>query len=308
MVRPLPAWVPRDLNLADMAARLRALLLQQGESARNLRPGAVRHLAFMDLDGTLVDSKMPVLMVHRKTGEALCYPDTGKPVVLGIGARRDYREDLAKLEQRYPAVAWHDYELNFGHGGNLDALLAEEPIRDQLLRLRRNLRKNNSRAFVITARSAAPAAFVAHEYLSRLGADVDGVVAGNTPHAVNVLGFDRFELGDNRTGRRKAIAMAGLISLYGAHNIATAEFHDDSDRNLVAAMQLLPALFPNIRFRFHDVVHERHGYERSVIAEAHGGVVRDPSGRPLTDAEITAYQSTDAPWEPDPGGVIPERR
>lgn len=306
-VRALPDWYPRNFDLAALARRLRKLLVRQGERERDLRPGGVRHLSFMDLDGTLVDSKMPVVLAHKQTGELLHYPDSGRLMILGVGSHRSYREDLAKLEARYD-LPWDDYELNFDHGGNLRALLAEQPIRDQIARLRRQLRKATRRSFVITARSAAPAAFVAHEYLSRLGVDVHGVVAPNTRATAGVLGFEHLDLGENRTGRRKALTMAGLITLYGAHNIGTAEFHDDSDKNLRAAMQLLPALFPNIRFRFHDVVHERKGYERSMIAEAHGGVVRDPGGRPMSDAEIDEYSSTDAPWKPEPGAVIPERR
>jgi len=305
-VRPLPQWYPRNFNLADLAGRLRALLIEQGESERNLRPTGVRHLSFMDLDGTLVDSKVPVVMAHKETGELLRYPDSGKLMILGLGADRNYRSDLAKLKERHD-LPWDDYELNFDQGGNLKALLAEDPIRDQVLRLRRHLRSASRRAFVITARSAAPAAFVAHEYLSSLGADVDGVVTPNAPRASEVLGLNDLDLGENFSGPRKALAMAGLISLYGAHNIGTAEFHDDSDSNLVAAMQLLPALFPNIRFRFHDVVHERAGYERTVVADAHGGVVRNAGGRPMSDADIASYKSSDAPWVPVPGSVDPER-
>ena len=79
--------------------------------------------------------------------------------------------------------------------------------------------------------------------------------------------------------------------------VRTVTYYEDKDANLIAAMQLLPVLYPNVRFKFVDPVHVgNHVFEHEVAAQTSGaGLLEDADGEQLCDTGIAQYSSDDQP-------------
>lgn len=105
------------------------------------------------------------------------------------------------------------------------------------------------------------------------------------------------------SAQKKAVTMAALLELYGpgTAEVKKVKYLDDTDSNLVAAMELIPKMFPHIKFEFYDVVHRKSGrYDQELVAKTTGaGELKDAKGKVFGPDRIAGYKSADAPWKPD---------
>lgn len=99
-------------------------------------------------------------------------------------------------------------------------------------------------------------------------------------------------------GPAKLAQIAPLVST----DVRTVTYYEDKDANLIAAMQLLPVLYPNVRFKFVDPVHVgNHIFEHELVAQTSGaGLLANPDGEQLCDTGIAQYSSEDQPDVVDP--------
>ena len=77
--------------------------------------------------------------------------------------------------------------------------------------------------------------------------------------------------------------------------VRTLTYYDDKDQNLEKAMELLPRLYPQIRFTFVDPVHiggEQYELQTVAVTTAGGRLIR-PDGTEICPADIPAYKSDD---------------
>jgi len=298
----LPSWYPADFDLDRAAAGARAIIEAQGEPPGSIGPGKAKRLVFVDADLTLINSSPPSRLVHKTTGEVLKHPETGAELALGLGPERDAKKELAALKARYPAVRWADYRLDDSAYGSREEILKTPAIGSTVSTLKASDRSPASRDFIITARRHATVPPALDEYLGKRKVDINGVFAVSHQPTAGRLGMVKFP-----SQQRKAIAMAALLKLYqpAEGRLDRVRFLDDTDKNLVAGMQLLPKLFPKTRFEFYDVVHKGGDrFERVLVAKSdlrRPGELVDARGRVVTPEQIAAYKSADAPF-PDRGG------
>jgi hypothetical protein len=291
----LPSWYPPGFDLDKAAREARGILEAQGEPPDSIGPGKAKTLIFTDADLTLINSAPPSLLKHKQTGEHLKHPETGEVLRLGLGPERDAKKDLARLKTQYPSVPWRDYKLDDSAYGSRAEILATPAIGSTVRTLKASDRNPASRDFVITARSHGTVAPALDEYLRGKGADINGVFAVNHIPTAAKLGTLKLS-----SQQKKAVTMAALLKLYQPADarLDTVKFLDDTDKNLVASMQLLPKLYPKTRFEFYDVVHTgNERFERVLVARSdlrRPGELVDSKGKLLTPEQIAAYKSEDA--------------
>jgi hypothetical protein len=290
----LPEWYPAECALPELARAASAELKRLGYGVP--RPEEVRQLVFTDADHTFLQTHAPVWVRRKDTGERFLDPQSGKAVAVAL-TTADYEGDYARLRAQHPDVRWEDYALDFTWYGSTDEIRRTKAIAPTLHALRERSRDELSRAYVITARSSEAVVQGLDRYLQRRGVSVCGVFAINEPKKMQALGLNAPGLD---SAKRKALMMAALIQLHSERGGPPERvvFYDDSDQNLIAAMQLLPKLFPQVSFQFHDVRHEGRGVFKPVVVAVSsampGGLMR-AHGAPLSDAQIAAYRSDDAP-------------
>ncbi len=285
----LPAWCPRPLDLAALGRRAAAWLEASGRPLA--RPQEVSELLFADADHTFLKSQMPIFLRHLSTGELL-RDATGEPVMLGL-SHPDYERELEASRKARPEIDWPSYQLDFSLFHEAALVREARPIEATLRKLRRE--GDLSRLFVVTARSAPDIGPALEAKLERSGVSCEGVMTVNAPEVA-----DGVALGVSGTAARKALVMAGVIAAHaaGGRPPATVRYFEDGDDNLRKAMQLLPALFPSVRFEFYDVVHQGEGafHPRLVARSAGRGRLMRPHGQTMSAADVEAYASTDASY------------
>lgn len=299
---PMPAWYPAGYDLNAASAGAKDILLGQGVKAGDIGPGIAKKLVFSDVDLTLMKTATPTLLKSKTTGEYLRNPDTGRLVILGVGTMRDQNKELAALKLKWPNVNWADYGMDFREFGSLSEVMRTEEIKSTVDILKASDKDPTSRDFIITARGDDMVPTAMKEYCAAHGVDINGVMAVNNPG-------QGAKLWPNVTGltsaQKKALSMAALIKLYDPQGatVRKIKFMDDTDDNLKAAAELLPALFPNIRFEFEDIIHgPRDGYTHKIVARTGaGGGLLDAHGKAMTLADFETYASVDAPFKPVPG-------
>lgn len=299
-VAKLPDWFPGDWDIDVAAQTAKNLLVQQGEDPARIKRGLVDHVVFTDADHTLVNTSTPVLLRDAATGHLVHHPKTGEIVAL---PSRGYQDAFEELKQEFPKRDWS--AVGFDYSGMADAteLHRHDHIESTAEVLRDNEASGRGRQFIITARSSdnIPAAFL--DYTSQRDIRLSGTFPVNGQRYTDAFDFTRHNLD---TAEKKAMTMAALMHLYAPKNgtLETVRFYEDSDPNLRAAMQLLPKLFPKTNFEFWDVVHnDEGGFDSHLIATNDGPTVVDKDGKRLSEAEIAAYESADAPM-PDHVGPI----
>lgn len=297
--RRLPRWYPAGYDLGRAAETVRAMLVEQGEPASSIGPGRAERLLFTDADLTLIKSTTPTLLRHKVSGEVLRYPDSGRLLLVGIGPERSWRAELPALKARYPEIPWSDYEVDYSEFSSLSDILRSPEIAEAMEALRGSDRDPGSRDFIITARSAEAVDEFLDEYLAIRGVDINGVFAVSQRTLV-----DRMELRNPAldAARRKAITMAALITAYDPASLRAVDYRDDSDENLVAAMQLLPAMFPGLSLSFYDVLNEdgRDVFDHHLVARTTtNGELVDAEGHAMSARDVARYTSRDH-YPPDP--------
>lgn len=290
----LPSWYPASFDLAVAAVAVKDVLIAQGERAETIAPGQADKLLFTDADLTMLKTSTPTLLKHKVTGEYLRYPDSGRLVLLGIGPHRGGKADFEAIKAQFPAIDWDSYGFDFSEFGSLTELLRTPMIPDDLRALRRSDRDPQSRDFVVTSRSSENIPLFMDAVLSAHGIDINGVLAVGTPSLTSKLGMGDPAL---TSARKKALTMAAIITAYGgAESLKEVKFLDDTDENLIAAMQLLPKLFPTIKFSFYDVLNEDGSdkFKHHLIARTTlSGELVDGRNKRISVEAIDGYKSND---------------
>lgn len=293
----LPAGWPPSFDLGRAAAGVVDILAAQGKPDA----GVAAAITFTDADLTLFEAPaLPTYLVHAKTGALLMHPETGQPVRLGMGPGRDAKAEQAELAAAYPSLDLSAYRQDNREFDSVANILSAQPIPVTVDALKQSA--DTRRQFVVTARGSNTAVRDGlAAYLERREVPMDGVFMIYHAEEASKLGLDAQVKGQ---GQRKALTMAAVLHRYDPSmaTVRHVRFIDDNDENLRAAMTLLPALFPRIRFEFVDVVHEGHGQYRhqTVARSSRDGGLADARGQALSAADIEAYRSADAPLPPAP--------
>lgn len=295
----LPEGYPKSVDLGALARAAKEILSAQGMAEADFV--GVQRLMLTDADLTLFDSPViPVLLRHNQSHELLNHPDTHEPLRLGIGPDRDVMKEYNAIRGAHEEIAWKEYTPEPASVSHLANILAAKEILPTIHSVKTANADQSSREIVVTARGGDDSVVAGiRELLGRHGARLDGAVMLYHPEHRQKLGLTDEVKGQ---GRKKALAMAALLTLFDPQSatLKRVRFMDDNDDNLIAAMQLLPKLFPNIRFEFVDVVHLGQGrFEPRLVARSQrGGTIKDAAGKRLDAAQISAYRSQDAPLPP----------
>lgn len=291
----MPSWFPPAFDLDAAAQGARDILLAQGVSPSAFEHKA-EHLVLSDADFTLLETTTPIYLVSRSHGERLMDPATGRPVELRETPGKNLTVLLRELQERLPVVDLSAFTCDFTALGSAAELLNQTPIAAAMDVIRQGNQDPLSREYVVTARSSAEVVPGLKRALGNHGARLDGVLTVNNVEQARMLGIPD----SVPTEGKKALAMAALLKLNGPSgaSVRSVKFMDDSDANLVAAMTVLPRLFPDVEFEFVDVVHKGGGqFELDVVARtgSHGQLL-DARGHKLGAAQLDAYRSQDRPW------------
>ena len=286
-----PAWYPPGTDLHRIGQAARTILEGQGCVPKSFGKNYVENIVFTDADHTLMKTNTPVLLRNKETGEVVHHPKTGE--VIKLDGKR-YKELLAELKKEFPNEPWDQVEFDYSGMASARELKRQPGIGETLEMLREANAKRKGREFIITARSAdnMPVAF--DRYTATRGVELDGVFPVNGPQTLATLGIDP----SLPTPHKKAIIMAALIDLYGPGAMKTVRFFEDGDANLIAAMELLPRLYPHIAFEFVDVVHDgQQHFSQHTAGTSPAGMsgVLNEQGQPMTDGELRNYHSDDVP-------------
>jgi len=291
----LPAGYPKSVDLGALALAARDILSGQGMTAADF--AGTKKLVLTDADLTLFDSPViPVFLRHKTTKQLLIDPATSAPLRLGIGAHRDVKKEYDAFRLQNPTFVGADYAPENAQVSHLANILAAKEILPTIQSLKKANADDTSREIVVTARGGDDSVIAGmKELLGRYGAKLDGALMMYHPEHKSKLGLD----GCEGQGRKKALSMAALLTLFdpSATTLKRVKFVDDNDENLIRAMELLPKLFPDIRFEFIDVIHQGDGkFEPKLIARStKGGGVKDAAGKKL---DPSTYASIDAPLPP----------
>lgn len=284
----LPAGYPAELDLGKAAEGVAEILRAQGADPSTLGRGVATTIVFTDADLTLFEAPpIPTYLKHKETGALLTDPETRKPVRLGVGPSRDPMKELVELKAKRADVDFGAYNLDFREFSGLANILSAEPILPTIHSLKRANQDPGTRSFVVTARGDHDdVALGISRFLERADVRTDGTFMIYHPEHQRRIGLDARVEGQ---ARKKALAMAAVLHLFdpAMAKIREVRFVDDNDDNLRAARELLPALFPHIRFELVDVVHKGGGvYEHHVVPK-----------------DARAYRSEDAPFAPAPAPI-----
>lgn len=290
-----------EVDLGVVAQGVAAILSAQG--ARLELDKKVHRVDFTDADLTLFDAPpTPVLLRHKETKALLLDPETGKPVRLGVGPTRDVRGEYMELKARRNDVDYGAYVPESPSYGILSSILGAKPIAPTVAALKAGKNDASTKQIIVTARGGGDEVIDGIKtYLKRAGLGLDGLFMMYRPDHQEHL-----QIGEAVPGQaqKKVVTMAGVLHLFGpaASKVQRVRFIDDNDENLRAAMEVLPGLFPQVRFEFVDVIHKGDGvFEHALVARsAKNGALEDAARKPIDLEAVRAYQSTDAPFTPAP--------
>lgn len=304
----MPAWLPASFDWNKASAGALSMLTTQGEPAATIGAGKADKVIFTDVDLTLLKTDTPTLLKHKVTGAYLRDPGTGKLVLF-----HELKKELDALKLKYPTFKFDDYAPDFREFGSVAELLRTNVIAEDVRLLRRSDADAKSRDFVITARSDDIMIDALDLLLTQKGIDINGVFAVNGPTAVSQIGMTppvdpsapagtppAWKLSSSQ---RKAVTMAAILMNYGGQDhVKHVKFLDDGDDNLQAAMDLLPKMFPKIKFEFLDVEHvgNKKFKQRLVAYTGEKGELFDKTGKPYSTDAIRAYTDNDVPMPLDP--------
>ena len=285
----LPEGWPPTFDLGFAAHGVGEVLKAQGKEDT----GPASSITFTDADLTFFEAPaLPTYLIDKKTGTVLL-DDDGKPVKLGMGPDRHAASDLADYVKRHPGFDSWQYTMDNREFDSVANILSAAPIAPTVDLLKK--KTENDRQFIITARGSTDDVTKAlSDYLERRDVKMNGVfmmyhVDQQAKMGIPDKGVD--------APHRKALTMAAILHRYDPSmtTIKRVRFVDDHDGNLKAAMALLPALFPSIKFQFVDVIHEGGGKFRhhTVAKSSKDGGLKDTSGKPV---DIASYKSVDAPF------------
>lgn len=290
----IPGWYPAAFDLAAATTGAKGILTGQGH---DLAAPGTRHVVFSDIDQTILKTVQPVLLrnaagglLHEPDGTLIMIPD------------KDFVGALNKLKAKYPTLDWASYSPDFSEFNSVDGILNTPSIATTVAALKKAKQDPATRVVLITARSGDNTADAMHEYSRRHGFPIDGVMAVNNKAQNIALGMTDPAL---KSAMKKAISMAANLKLMDPDGtkIQDVTYYEDGDDNMADAMQLLPAMFPAIKFRFVDLIHtgHRHFVQKEVSKTGScGALTSSVDGHTLTPDEIAGYKSVDIEWPPKP--------
>ncbi len=284
----LPRWAPVDFDMEAGKASILKRLISQGLDPATLGSHEGGKLIFTDVDHTLIKSHTKLAVVHQKTGEPFRFPDTGEVLMVHNHGAGEQIDEWAKT---YPELA--NYHVTYKEMGDSFELEVSETINSTVAKLRRSQREHNTPTFVVTARSADGLPEIINDYFSKRVLEFDGVFG------VNNTTFTKDSGMEGLSGPiKKALTMALLTELYSPNNgkVSEVSYYEDHDENLSKAMQLLPLMFPRIKFSFYDILHKGQDvFEGHLVAQSHAGKLKTPAGLVLNLEDIENYHSVDEP-------------
>jgi hypothetical protein len=287
----LPKWYPRRYDLVSAAKGARAILRAQGEP---FDPPPTS-LTFTDADLTYLKTTVGDVAVDKR-GRAVLNPETNRPIVTRVGANPSMGDDVPALVKRHPELKKQIADFDYSAWEDPERLLHEQTIPSTLKLLRAADRRPGDKQVVVTARVSNPVLKAMVLKLREGNVQPDGIFS-----VWNDAMARRLKLPDNLdTPQRKALTLAASILAYDPEGtrLKRVRFIDDTDDNLRAAMQLLPKLFPHLRFEFMDVVHTASGTFRPTVVARSGpvpGALIGADGKAFGARQIQAYASADAP-------------
>jgi hypothetical protein len=293
-VRPrTPDWYPPTYDLGSAGRAVTGILQHQGQAPESFAPGAAASLDIWDVDLTLKKTDSPVFLKSTTDPtKVLLDPQTGRILYLGVssGGNKDFSVDLARVEAdpRFAGIDWTQWAPDFRSFGDPEPLLRADFIKEDLDTLLAAQSDPLRRSIICTNRSDdLDPAFLMDDLLRR-NVRCAGALCMNNPAMAAAIG-----LGPFHGGQRKAVSIAAAITAYGPENIKHVRYYDDTDANQIAAMQLLPKLFPNIRFEFIDIIHSGGRYRQHTIAVSRPGTgeLVNPRGKPLSIKDRDTYSS-----------------
>lgn len=290
-----------EVDLGTVAKGVAAIMSAQG--TRLELDKKVHRVDFTDADLTLFDAPpTPVLLRHKETKALLLDPESGKPVRLGVGPTRDVRVEYMELKAQRTDVDYGAYVPESPSYGILSSILGAKPIAPTIAALKAAKDDPSTKQIIVTARGGGDEVIDGIKtYLKRAGLGLDGLFMMYRPDHQEHL-----RIGETVPGQalKKVVTMAGVLHLFGpaASRVQRVRFIDDNDENLRAAMEVLPGLFPQVRFEFVDVIHKGDGvFEHALVARStRNGALKDGAGKPVALDAVRTYQSTDAPFTPTP--------
>ena len=293
-----PGWYPAAFDMTAAVNGVKSIETTQGHDNST----GVQHVVFSDIDQTLLKTTQPVLL--RNAAGALLHDPDGNLIMI---PDKDFVGALNKLKAQFPTLDWASYSPDFSEFNSIDGILATPSISTTVAALKAAKKDANTRVVLITARSGDNTSDAMHEYFHRRHLAIDGVMAVNNKAQVLAIGMTDPTL---KSAMKKAIAMAANLKLMDPDGtkVKDVTYYEDGDDNMVAAMQLLPAMFPGVKFRFVDLIHtgHRHFVQKEVSTTGPCGALVGTDGHTLTPDEITGYKSTDIEWPPRPGdGDLP---
>lgn len=290
----LPAWYPRSWNLEKAAQGAAEILKAQGKPPSS-QPA--KRIVFSDADLTLLKTTVGFNLADPQ-GKLVLNPATGKPILLEIGGGKG-GDNLEALKKKYPSLPWDTYSKAHAGYDDPDVVQRHQGIPETMKFLRASERHKGDEQYVITARWDERIPGAIDERLKKEKVNLEGVFVALNDEQSKRLGFTP----EMTTPQRKALTMAAMLKLRDPESalIRKVTFMEDNDPNMRAAMDLLPKLFPKVRFEFVDVVHQGGGrFVRHPIAhsEGNGPALVDKKGRPFTQQQVEGYTSPDKPWDP----------
>jgi hypothetical protein len=297
----LPAWLPATFNFGNASAGVATVLAAQGHPAASMT--GVHHVVFSDIDQTLLKTVQPVLfrnaagqLLHDTDGNLIMIPD------------KDFVGALNALKAKFPALDWASYHPDFSEFNSIDGILHTPEIPTTVNALKNAKKDASTRVVLITARSGDNTADAMAEYFHRRNLAVDGVMAVNNPGQNAATGMTDPTL---KSAWKKSLAMAANLKLMDPDGtqVKDVTYFEDGDDNMVAAMQLLPAMFPSVKFRFVDLIHtgHRHFAQKEISTSGTcGQLLSSGDGHALSPDDISGYKSVDIEWPPKPAdGDLP---
>jgi hypothetical protein len=294
---PLPDWYPPKGFDLDEAAR--AIEEITGNKAPSLAPRGGVTIDVTDLDLTIAQTNRAIPFVYKsRPNELVKNPETGGLLEINYGPGAQREHELLELKRRWgDRVPWDEIEPVSHAMRTAEEVRATPEIELSIERLRKDQRKNGNRTYVVSNTGSEAALRGAKQFLEDRSLRSAGILSSSHSEQLARLGIPK----DASTGVRKALMIAAIIRAHEQKGVPvkSLRFMEDKDETVRAAMELLPSLFPHVRFEIIDVVHKgdrRH--EHVVAGRGKNGVLTDDRGRPLDREAIAKYESNDPFYAP----------
>jgi hypothetical protein len=300
---PLAAY-PSGAAVERLVAAVRDYVTARDPSLRGLVPPSVRVLEFVDADLSLLDTAVELPLIGLD-GEPVRHPETGEPILLGLGSRRNQWEELEELRAKYPDYRALD-KVDFDRTamGDPAVIEATRPIRPTLDAWCAHSLLEDHRVLCLTKRPGEKVGESLEEYLGKRGVAHPVVLAigrgGPFEELLNELNLS--------PAQEKSLLMQVVTRLYdgGQDSTRRIPYLDDNPEFLKEAMLTLPKAFPTKAAQIWGVIHRGGGEFRHFLVghyDPRKGKLLGPDGTelvgPALDARLEYYLAKQRPLRPE---------